>query len=150
MSLRIPDIDSETLLSVVEHVFLPPKLPQEAPTEEAERKTNVALCYILTLAAQTFFKGLTPLRRSLWTRMTKMMGTIYRTARIPLIEAELVGVLSDLVTGGALDFARIVLSSFILTFRCLRNAYSSSECRSSRARTYRSCSIRDIRNFSES
>ncbi|KAI9441023.1 hypothetical protein H4582DRAFT_1516239 [Lactarius indigo] len=99
MSLPITDIHSDILLSVIEHVFLPPKLPQEAPTEEAELEINVALCHILIQAARTFSQGLPPLRQSLWVRMIKMMGSIYQTASAPLVEAELVGALSGLVMG---------------------------------------------------
>ncbi len=136
MSLRITDIDSDVLLSVVEHVFLPPKLPQEAPTEEAERETNVALCHILIQAARAFSQGLSPLRQSLWARMIKMMGSIYRTARAPLVEAELAGALSGLAMGGAPQFPRVVVSSLTFTFRCLRYACSSPECCRPRPHAY--------------
>ncbi|KAH9009784.1 hypothetical protein EDB84DRAFT_1163543, partial [Lactarius hengduanensis] len=99
MSLRITDIGSEVLLSVVEHVFLPPKLPQEALTEKAERETNVSLCYILIQVARVFSQGLSPLQRSSWAHMINMMGYIYRTVREPLVEAELAGALSGLDVG---------------------------------------------------
>ena len=112
MDLHLTDIDSDTLLSVVEHVFLPPKLPQEAPTEEAERHVNVALCHTLIHAARAFFKGLSPLRHPLWTRMIKMMGSLYQTASVPMVEAELVDTLSDLVMGGALEFTLTIGSLF--------------------------------------
>ena len=108
-------IDSDVLLSVVEHVFLPPKLPQKAPTEEAERGTQVALCNILIQAARTFSQDLSPIRRSLWARMIKMTGSIHRTAEAPLTEGELVGTLSDLGMGGALNFARATVSSLTFT-----------------------------------
>ncbi|KAH9028432.1 hypothetical protein EDB83DRAFT_2526323 [Lactarius deliciosus] len=101
MILHTTDIHTDILLSVIEHIFLPPKLPQEAPTEEAEREINVALCHILIQAARTFSQGLPPLRQSLWARMIKMMGSIYRAARVPLAEAELAGALSGLATGDA-------------------------------------------------
>ncbi|KAH9056899.1 hypothetical protein EDB87DRAFT_1833454 [Lactarius vividus] len=99
MSLRMTDIGSDVLLSVVEHVFLPPKLPQEALTERAERETNVSLCYILVQVARVFSQGLSPLQQSSWAHMIKMMGYIYRTVRAPLVEAELAGVLSGLDVG---------------------------------------------------
>jgi hypothetical protein len=109
MNLHTTDIDSETLLSVVEHVFLPPKLPQEAPTEEAERRADVALCHILIQASRPFLNGLSPLRKSLWARMIKMMGSLYQAARAPRVEAELVRVLSNLVIGGAPELACAVV-----------------------------------------
>ncbi|KAH9019485.1 hypothetical protein EDB85DRAFT_2294152, partial [Lactarius pseudohatsudake] len=99
MSLRITDIGSDVLLSVVEHVFLPPKVPQEAQTEKAERETNVSLCYILIQVARVFSQGLSPLQRSSWAHMINMMGYIYRTVREPLVEAELAGALSGFDVG---------------------------------------------------
>ena len=133
MSVYNTDIDSDTLLSVVEHVFLPPKLPQEAPTEEAERRTNVALCHILIQAARAFLKDLSPIRLPLWGRMITMMESISQAVKVPRVEVELVRVLSKLVIGGALEPTRVVVSSLTLALRCLRDAYSSSECRSRRS-----------------
>ena len=133
MSVHNTDIDSDTLLSVVEHVFLPPKLPQEAPTEEAERRTNVALCHILIQAARAFLKDLSPIRLRLWGRMITMMESISQAAKVPRVEVELVRVLSKLVIGGALEPARVVVSSLTLALRCLRDACSSSECRCRRS-----------------
>ncbi|KAH9169131.1 hypothetical protein EDB89DRAFT_2231510 [Lactarius sanguifluus] len=106
MSLRITDIGSDVLLSVVEHVFLPPKLPQEALTEKAEREINVSLCYVLIQVARVFSQGLSPLQQSSWAHMINMMGYIYRAVRAPLVEAEPAGALSGLNVGGALEFPR--------------------------------------------
>ncbi|KAI9447738.1 hypothetical protein H4582DRAFT_2137682, partial [Lactarius indigo] len=93
------DINPDDLLSVVEHVFLPPRLPQKAPTERAEGGTNVALCHVLIQAARAFRQYLTPTQQSIWARVMKMMGTIYQTARAPLVETELEGALSVLAVG---------------------------------------------------
>ena len=103
MSLSLTDIDSEVLLSVVEHVFLPPKLPQEATEEDTERKLNVALCHVLIHVAAAFRRYLPPSGEFVWDRMLKMMGFISRAASAPLVEAELVGALSDLRVGGGLE-----------------------------------------------
>ncbi|KAH9036254.1 hypothetical protein EDB84DRAFT_1588067 [Lactarius hengduanensis] len=67
------DFDSEVLLSVVHHVFLPVKLPQQAPTEGSERKTNVALCHILIQAARAFCQCLSPSQQQSWAHMIKTM-----------------------------------------------------------------------------
>ncbi|KAH8992967.1 hypothetical protein EDB92DRAFT_1796839 [Lactarius akahatsu] len=93
------DFDSEVLLSVVDHVFLPVKLPQQAPTEGSERKTNVALCHILIQAAQAFSQCLSPSQQRSWAHMIKTMESIHCTAKGPLVEAELKGTLSDLAVG---------------------------------------------------
>ena len=131
MSLHDAYVDTDTLLSVVEHVFLPPKLPQEAPTEEAERQTNVDLCRMLVQAGRAFRKGLSPVQQPLWVRMMTMLGSIYQAARVTRVEleVELVRILSNLVIGGTLESARAVVSSLTLALRCLRDACSSSECR---------------------
>ena len=53
--------DTDTILhSVIEHVFMPPKLPQEAPDEDMEQKVNVALCDNLIEAAQDFIQNVPP------------------------------------------------------------------------------------------
>ncbi len=102
------DIDSHVLLSVVEHVFLPPKLAPRLPqfqhaTESAQRETNVTLCHILIQAARDFSQGLSSLQQSLWARIIKMMESIYSTAKSPQVEAELTNTLSNLTIGGGLD-----------------------------------------------
>ncbi|KAI9453949.1 hypothetical protein BJY52DRAFT_1427406 [Lactarius psammicola] len=75
------DLNSEVLLSVVDHVFLPPKLPQQAPTEEAERRTNVALCHTLIQAARAFSQCLSPFQQLSWDHMIGMMESMYLTAQ---------------------------------------------------------------------
>ncbi|KAH9170112.1 hypothetical protein EDB89DRAFT_2114928 [Lactarius sanguifluus] len=99
MSTSLHDFDSEVLLSVIEHVFLPPKLPQQAPTEEAERGTNMALCHILIQATRTFSRFLSPSQQLSWARMIKMMESMCWTTKGPLVEAELKGTFSDLAVG---------------------------------------------------
>ena len=104
LSLLSPaDIDSDDLRSVIEHVFLPPKLPQEAQGNKAESRTNVALCYILIDAATAFRQYLSPSQEFVWARMEKMIEYILRAASSPLVEAELEGVLAGLVVEGGLQ-----------------------------------------------
>ena len=70
MSVPATDnIDPDILRSVIEHVFMPPKLPQVGPDEETERKTNVALCNSLIKAAQDFLKIIPSSESPLWMQM---------------------------------------------------------------------------------
>lgn len=92
--------DSETLRSVIEHVFSPPRLPQAGPSEETEHKTNVALCSCLIEAARDFLKIIHSSQRPLWTHMIKMMELARRAAKVPFEEAELQHVFSDMAVGG--------------------------------------------------
>ncbi|KAF8260775.1 hypothetical protein EI94DRAFT_1747586 [Lactarius quietus] len=99
MSLSPIEIDSDILLSVVEHVFLPPKLPQKAPEKDAKRASNIALCHTLMQAATMFRRYLSPSQKPVWDRITKMMGFIDRAASAPLAEADLERELSTFSDG---------------------------------------------------
>jgi hypothetical protein len=94
------DPDVNDLHSVIEHVFMPPKLPQKHPGGEIEQKINVALCDNLIEAAQDFLRNIPSSRSSLWMRMIKMMESARRAATVPFVEAELQHVLSDMTIGG--------------------------------------------------
>ncbi|KAI0279330.1 hypothetical protein BC826DRAFT_1158632 [Russula brevipes] len=91
--------DSKILRSLVEHVFMPPKLPQKHPGDEIERKANVALCDSLIVAAQDFLQNLPSSQHLLWMSMIKMMKLARRAADIPFGEADLQHTLSDLAIG---------------------------------------------------
>jgi hypothetical protein len=94
------DSDSSILRSVVEHVFMPPKLPQQDPGEQIEQKINVALCDNLIEAAQDFLQNLPSSQSSLWIRMIKMMESARRAATVPFMEAKLQRALSDMEIEG--------------------------------------------------
>jgi len=94
------DPNFDNLRSVVEHVFMPPKLPQEHPGEQMEQRTNVALCDKLLEAAREFFQYVPTSQRSLWKHMIKMMELARGTAKVPLEEASLQHVFSSMAIGG--------------------------------------------------
>ena len=100
MSTLAYHYDSNILTSVIEHVFMPPKLPQAHPGEQAERDTNIALCNSLIEAAQDFLHILTSSQSSLWLHMIKMMESARRTVNAPFEEVDLQRVLSAMDVGG--------------------------------------------------
>ena len=108
MSLSIAEIDSDTLNSVVEHVFMPPKLPQEAPTGIDEQETNAALCHLLIMAAQAFHKCLSHSQQSTWTHMIKMMVFVWHNVNGPVEETDLQSTLSNLTVGGECHYLRVM------------------------------------------
>ncbi|KAI0290847.1 hypothetical protein B0F90DRAFT_1913825 [Multifurca ochricompacta] len=93
------DFDPGALRSVVEHVFMPPNLPQASPGELAEQNMNVALCRLLIEAAQTFLQNLPSSQRPAWMHMIKMMELARRAAEVPLEEADIQRSLSNMVLG---------------------------------------------------
>jgi hypothetical protein len=101
MSLPVTDVDSDVLRSVVEHVFMPPKLPQAGQDLKAERELNVAICHVLIEAARKFLQDLPYSQRPQWGHMIKMMESVRRAAKFPLETAELQRTLSNMTVGGA-------------------------------------------------
>lgn len=93
-------LDSDVLRLVVEHVFMPPKLPQKEPDEQTIRETNVALCDIIVGAAEDFLQDLPSSQHPLWMHVIKMMKLARRAAEFPFEEAELQVVFSDMMIGG--------------------------------------------------
>jgi hypothetical protein len=101
MSIPTTDnLDSDIRRSVVEHVFMPPKLPQKHPGEETERKTNVALCDSLIEAAQDFLTNLPSSETASWMYMIKMIELARRAASAPWKDDDLQRALSDMAVGG--------------------------------------------------
>jgi hypothetical protein len=94
------DSDSDIFRSVIEHVFLPPKLPQAGSSEENEHKTNAALCDSLVEAAREFLQNVPSSQRPLWIHMIKMMDLARRAAKVQFEEADLQHVFSDMAIGG--------------------------------------------------
>jgi len=93
-------VDSNILRSVIEHVFMPPELPQAHPGNRTESKTNEALCVNLIRAARDFLQSLPPSQSPSWVNMIKMMDLVRRAAKAPFKEDELLRTLSDMATGG--------------------------------------------------
>ena len=93
-------LNSENLRLVIDHVFMPPKLPQGHPGRQKVQKTNVALCNSLIDAARDFLQFLPPSEGPLWLQMIKMMELARRAAIAPFNEVDLQRVLSDMGIGG--------------------------------------------------
>jgi hypothetical protein len=108
MSFSVAEIDPKTLTSIVEHVFMPPKLPQQGPTEIAEQETNAALCHLLLEAACSFHLCLSHSQKSIWTHMIKMMELVWRDVRAPSDETDLQSTLSSLTVGGECHYLHVI------------------------------------------
>jgi len=124
--------NSEILRLVIDHVFMPPKLPRVHPGTQREQKTNVVLCNTLLEAAQDFLQFLPPSEGPLWMQMIKMMELARRAAKSPFNEVDLQHVLSDMGVGGTYRQFCALLRYWLKTFftRRLLYSYSGTECRS--------------------
>ncbi|KAH9056907.1 hypothetical protein EDB87DRAFT_1634224 [Lactarius vividus] len=99
MSILVADIDSDVLRSVVEHVFMPPKLPQVGQDAKVERESNVAICHVLIEAARNFLQVLPYSQRPQWGHMIKMMESVHQAAKFPFEIAKLQHTLSNMNIG---------------------------------------------------
>jgi hypothetical protein len=101
MSILIAnDPDYRILRSVVEHVFMPPKLPQEDPGDQIKQRTDVALCDNLLEVARDFLPVVPSSQCSLWMHMIKMMEMARRAVEVPLEEDDLRDIFSNMAIGG--------------------------------------------------
>ena len=94
------DQDSDIFRLVIKNVFLPPKLPQEDPGERIEQRMNATLCENLIEAAEDFLQDVSASQRPLWEQMIKMMKLARRIAEVPLEEAVLQEIFSNMAIGG--------------------------------------------------
>ena len=92
--------DFHILRSVVEHVFMPPKLPQEDPGDQIKQRTDIALCDNLLEVARGFLQHIPSSQCSLWMHMIKMMELARRAVGVPLEEADLQDIFSNMAIGG--------------------------------------------------
>jgi hypothetical protein len=97
--LAADNSNSDSLRLVVDHVFMPPELPQKDPGEQIEQQMNVALCKSLMEAAQHFLQNVSSSQRPLWIQMIKMMELAHRAAQVPFEEAGLKNVFSEMAVG---------------------------------------------------
>jgi hypothetical protein len=101
MSIPAPyPLNPKFLLPVIQHVFLPPKLPYRHASKRRDRKINVELCNSLIEAAQNFLKILPSSESPLWMHMIKMIEMARCVAKAPLKKANLQRMLSNMAIGG--------------------------------------------------
>jgi hypothetical protein len=96
----IHDLDPNIFHSLIEHIFMPPKLPQKHPGDETERRTNIALCDSLIEAAKDFLQVIPSSKSPLWMHVIKMMEMARHAAETPLSTDDLQRALSAMAVEG--------------------------------------------------
>lgn len=69
-----PISESDTLLGALHHVFLPPKLPQQAPEEKQEREINLKLVRLIAESVRDY-KAFDA-KQEEWNRMARMIAYV--------------------------------------------------------------------------
>ncbi|KAI0066738.1 hypothetical protein BV25DRAFT_1972593 [Artomyces pyxidatus] len=82
-------LDPDAFSSVVEHVFLPPKLPQKAASDLDERRCHTLLCSLAKDSAHNYSHNLPADQKILWNRISRMLKHMQRFATLPPTKEEL-------------------------------------------------------------
>ena len=70
---------SKDILYTLNHVFLPPKLPQE---DDAKASRDVALCRFVYNASCKFTNFLSQLQQQQWSIVSQMLKTLLETTQV--------------------------------------------------------------------
>ena len=74
-----PDLSSEHFSYILNHVFLPPKLPQE---DDANGHHDIALCDLVYRASVEFTGFLSRPETQQWSVINQMLKTLLMTTRV--------------------------------------------------------------------
>lgn len=77
LSLEPPS--SEDLVYILNHVFMPPRLPQE---DDHDDNHDIALCRVICDASQKFAESLLQHQRGLWSTVDQMLQKVLRTTEV--------------------------------------------------------------------
>lgn len=95
------DDDKRDVLSLIDHLFLPPKLPQAAPGEERESRINTLMCQTILDSAESYMSSLSTEDQRQWFTVTNMLRQLLRTSQVPMSNATLQKDLSQMKENGA-------------------------------------------------
>ncbi|KAG9127461.1 hypothetical protein FRC07_013522 [Ceratobasidium sp. 392] len=96
-----PLSDTDILLHIVYHVFLPPKLPQEAPDKDSQSQIDQQLANLARDALGRYRK-LDPRNTDAWSNVHDMLTRIAEDAGIPLAKNRLEQNMANMKTGDVL------------------------------------------------
>lgn len=92
--------ESQVLHHIAYHIFLPPQLPQQAPSDDHEQQINLELTTSVICAARRYEAIIEPNDRPQWTRMIRTLQRLNRNIEIPLEKNHLSLKLKYLDTNG--------------------------------------------------
>jgi hypothetical protein len=97
---------AEALLQVAEHVFLPPKLPQQALPDTHERQVELKLVQLVTNAVDQYRK-LVSVDSDQWSRMSRMLSRVAQNVEASLGKNQVEQDMANMAVGGMCDSFQI-------------------------------------------
>ena len=90
---------SRAWITLTNHLFLPPKLPQHAPSVLQESETNILLTETVLLVTEQYASSLHE-EQGIWRPILKMLKNLLSACQIPLSKASIRSDLSQMETNG--------------------------------------------------
>jgi hypothetical protein len=93
---------ADELHYVVDHVFLPPKLPQE---DDSSDSNDAALCDLVCQVAKAYCNDLPASKQGRWAPILKMLDNIHTFHKSSLSDNQIVSAMQDMQPGGISNLA---------------------------------------------
>jgi hypothetical protein len=90
----------QVLEHAINHVFLPPKLPQEADPESLQDEIHMLMCRVALDVVEQVQENLPVEDPATWGHLQMMLSHLHNTVRNPLDEAQLKDDFVQLPIGG--------------------------------------------------
>jgi hypothetical protein len=124
-----------TLKHTINHVFLPPKLPQEAEPELLQKEIHLLMCQVALDVVKQVQQNLSPAEQEIWNHLQRTILHIRNTVQIPLAEEQLKRDLFQLPIGGECRSISLIrffsVTRVFSRFAC--SEYSLTQCLCDRA-----------------
>jgi hypothetical protein len=100
---------SDTLLHIAEHVFLPPKLPQQAHSKNHEHHIELQLARLVANCVDRYHQ-LVPSKPEQWIHMSRMLSRLAQNVEVPLEKSQLQQSMGNMEIGGTYDPANVTIT----------------------------------------
>lgn len=104
-------VETPTVLhSVIDHVFLPPKLPQRADPPDRDRNVHLLLAKLLVDYAEDYAHVLPDMQQATWAHICRMLRHVGARVDMDLEKAQLTRDLAGMCPGGVYPSQRISIT----------------------------------------
>lgn len=93
-------LNKDVFQAVIDHTFMPPKLPQNADDEEKNHASDVLLTVLFSNFACSYARNLSDSDRGVWRYLERTLKHLHDTTRMGLKRETLTSTLSQMEIGG--------------------------------------------------
>jgi hypothetical protein len=93
-------MDKDTIQAIIEHVVLPPRLPQQAPSQESEDSVEGAISALAAASARRYASEVEEGQRAFWITMANTLDHFATTTVVALDKYGMEKDIQGMVNGG--------------------------------------------------